>query len=102
MPICASVAREQEPASTAAWPDNRGSAAGIAAFRQHAGAAEIRRQAHRDAGTAGDQRVVFGRLADRDQMRVAHRIDDGVAAALLLQRGHRLADRHGALLDRWR
>ena len=77
----------------------RGQRRGIAAFRQQAGAAEIRRQSHRDAGTAGDQRVVFGRLADRDQMRVAHRIDDGVAAALFLQRGHRLADRHGTLLD---
>ena len=77
----------------------RGQCGGIAAFRQHAGTQEIRRQSHRHTGTAGDQRVVFGRLADRDQMRVAHRIDDGVAAALLLQRGHRLSDRDGSLLD---
>ena len=64
-PICPSVAREHEPASTAAAPAQRRQRARIVSHRQQTGAAEILRQTHRHAGAAGDQRVRRGCLADR-------------------------------------
>ncbi len=67
-------------------PPARGRAAGSSRTRQHAGAAEILRQTHRHARSAGDQRVALGGLADREQMGVGDGVDDGVAAALFLQR----------------
>ncbi len=70
-----------------------------AAVRQQPGGAEVGRQAHGDAAAAGDQRMARRRLADRQQMRIRHRVDDGVAPAAFLEAGHCLADRPGALLD---
>ena len=100
-PSCPSVAREQEPASTAAWPSTS-AAARPASLRSGSrpGATEIRRQAHGDAGAAGDQRMV-GRRPRRsppDARRSPHR--RWRSGGPFLQRGHGVADRRGALLDR--
>ena len=76
-----SVAREHEPASTAACPATSRQRAGIVASGQQPGAAEIIRQAHRHARAAGDQRVRRRPPRRSRQVRVRHRVDDRVAAA---------------------
>jgi hypothetical protein len=90
----------RSPATTAQSPCRGRAAPRVAALRQQAGAAEILRQAHRDARSAGDQRVAGAGLADREQVRVADGIHDGVAPAGSVSRVIALPDRGGALLDR--
>ncbi|MNS92665.1 hypothetical protein D3C72_1268080 [compost metagenome] len=53
-----------------------GDRVGIATLRQQAGAAEIPGQAQRDAGAAGDQRQAGAGFAQREQVRIRHRIGD--------------------------
>ena len=100
VPIWNNVAREHDPASTAAAPAASGSAPGSGRAGQQTGAAEILRQADRHAGSTGNQRVAFRRLSDRVQILIRHRVHDAVTPALFLQRRHGAANGGSTLMHR--
>ena len=85
-PICASVAREHEPGQHRGMPVDMRQRGRIVA----SGSRPARRKFSGRPIATPEPPVISawlrGGLADRDQMRVGDRIDDGVAAALLLQR----------------